>query len=88
MERFYIGAILVLLATSAEAACNRTYIEAAIDQRVPGWAIKFSDGWTRQQHLHPLWQFRGWWVSGMCDGGSGGHGGPSTKRRPQNLWKL
>jgi len=44
MERFYIGAILVLLATSAEAACNRTYIEAAIDQRVPGWAIKFSDG--------------------------------------------
>jgi hypothetical protein len=34
------GAIVIPTATSA-AACNRAYIEAAIDQRVPGWAIKF-----------------------------------------------
>ncbi len=41
MKRFLLGAILALLATSADAACNRAYVEAAIDQRVPGWAIKF-----------------------------------------------
>jgi hypothetical protein len=42
MRRILVGAGLALLATtSAEAACNRAYIEAAIDQRIPGWAIKF-----------------------------------------------
>ncbi|MCK1396434.1 hypothetical protein [Bradyrhizobium sp. 1] len=42
MLRFGFIAIVLLFATAANAAsCNRGYIEAAIDQRVPGWAIKF-----------------------------------------------
>ncbi|WP_262048073.1 hypothetical protein [Bradyrhizobium sp. Bra78] len=39
--RFIVAATVTLFATTADATCNRTYIEAAIDQRVPGWAIKF-----------------------------------------------
>jgi hypothetical protein len=41
MTRFFLLSIATLFATTADAACNRAYIEAAIDQRVPGWAIKF-----------------------------------------------
>lgn len=41
MNKYLIAGILSLIATSADAACNRAYIEAAIDQRVPSWATKF-----------------------------------------------
>lgn len=43
MSRVLLGAFLAVFATATEAACNRTYIEAAIDQRVPRWALKFRE---------------------------------------------
>lgn len=41
MNKILLGAVLAFFMTAAEAACNRPYIEAAIDQRVPWWAVKF-----------------------------------------------